>query len=589
MKRLGCLLFCMMAVSVYGQAPAVKTAGPKIDEKSKIKIPEYKVYKIQGFTVLIHDSVMSDAAMKYEKQPLDVLDGELATIVSVMSPKSVDVLRRLVIWVEWEDTRSLENGRSGVSVAVYRGGSAEAMLVQGLHPLKAKTIDVLNMKSLTEEHQPKKNSGRCVLLHEFAHAVHDQILTMDHPGIKAAYTQAMERKLYDQKTHYAATNVPEFFAELSCCYLDTLHYFPNNRDDLKKHDPATFKLMETIWAGSAKKGTVAAKAVTPSAELSLTLGEIKWGQHIAGAKFEPSDVKDRVLAVVYWGGESSNVLDHFVKLHKELGPYGLQVVAPFPFVRPAEAIAKDAKARGSEFAVFQGAFVPMAGQEEPVNQKPPHTIVFDTDGTCIYRGSGFNATTAIRVAIGKKLLMEVSIDELPKAFKPVQDAFTAGTAPLAVLPKLSPLLTSSDEPTKKLALSLQEKILAPGKAMLAELEAQAKVEPVLAYYATEEFTAQFKGTPFATKGNSLLEKLRSKAELAPELRAKPSLTAIQKLHGQIMALEGAFEPTSPRFQSRNAAAINQLERMILEMKTKHPKARATVLATKLGRDLGLPE
>jgi hypothetical protein len=571
-------------------AQAPKVVPPKVDEKSKLKVPDYAVFKVQGFTVLLHSDVLKVPEDKYEKKPLDVLDGELATIVNVMSPKSVEVLRRLIIWVEWDDVRSLENGRSGVSVAVYRGGSAEAMLLNNLHPLKAQTVDILNMKSLTEEHQPKKDSGRCVLLHEFAHAVHDQILTMDHPGVKAAFTQAMDRKLYDKKTHYAATSVPEFFAELSCCYLDTLHYFPNNRDDLKKHDPTTHKLMETIWAGSAKRDVkVVAKPKATSAELSIKLSDIKFGDKISGPDFDPMSAKDQVLAVVYWGGESSNVLDQFVKLHKELSPYGLQIVAPFPFVRNAADVARDAKSRGAEFAIIKGAFLPVPGEERPVNQKPPLTLVFDADGHCIYRASGFSAGPAIRTAIGQKLLKSLADEELPKAFKPVVDAINGGAAPLAVLPKLSPLVTSSDEPTKKVAVKLQEAILAPGKAKLAEIEANVKDDPVDAFYAAEELALAMKGTPIASKANAIVEKLRGKNEIVAEMRARPSLAAIQKLHAQLMAQEGAFEPTSPRFQSRNAASINQLERMIAEMKTKHGKTRAYTLAAKLGHELGLAE
>jgi hypothetical protein len=51
---------------------------------------------------------------------------------------------------------------------------------------------------------------------------------------------------------YAATNDHEYFAELTCCYMDKLHYFPFTRDDLKTHDPNGYKLMEAVW-GKADK------------------------------------------------------------------------------------------------------------------------------------------------------------------------------------------------------------------------------------------------------------------------------------------------------------------------------------------------
>src|SRR5581483_9932341 len=118
-----------------------------------------------------------------------------------------------LIWVEWSEREAMSNGRSGSAAAVYYGGHQLHMLEEGKHPLKAKNITILRMKSLTNEHQPKHDSGRCVILHEMTHAVHDQLIGFENPNIKFAYKQAMERKLYDPAM-YAATNEMEFFAEL---------------------------------------------------------------------------------------------------------------------------------------------------------------------------------------------------------------------------------------------------------------------------------------------------------------------------------------------------------------------------------------
>ena len=61
-----------------------------------------------------------------------------------------------------------------------------------------------------------------MVLHELAHAYHFRVLGADHAGVKAAYKQAMERKLYDsvefvhggKRKAYATTNAAEYFAEL---------------------------------------------------------------------------------------------------------------------------------------------------------------------------------------------------------------------------------------------------------------------------------------------------------------------------------------------------------------------------------------
>src|SRR5262249_32284797 len=112
-----------------------------------------------------------------------------------------------------------------------------------------------SMLALTKEHQPNRDSERIVILHELSHAVHDCFVQYSNPQVKAAYQQAMERKLYDEVEDqfgrkirgYAAANEREYFAELSCAYLDKLHYQPFTRDGLKTFDPNGYKLMEAVW------------------------------------------------------------------------------------------------------------------------------------------------------------------------------------------------------------------------------------------------------------------------------------------------------------------------------------------------------
>ncbi len=591
MRPLACLVATLtLAIPLAAQTPKLpaKSPPPALQEKPKLKVADYRTYTVQGFTVLIHDEVFGAAAAKFERPPLEVLDAELATVVKVVNAKSAVALRSLVIWAEWEETAGLENGRSGTAVAVYRSGSPEAMAAGGLHPLKANTVDVLNMKALTQEHQPKRDSGRCVLLHEFAHAVHNQVIGRDSPQVKAAYAQAMERKLYDAKTHYAATSSAEFFAELTCCYLDKLHYYPNTRADLKKHDPATFKLMEAVWSGSASKVAGAAEP-KPTGDLSVKLSDLAFGKPISGPKFDPAAAKGSVVLVASWGGASANLLDRVAKLDAELQPYGLLAVAPFPYTTPDATVAPDAAARGPGVSVVRAAFLPADETGKRVGLDPPTTLVFDHTGACVYRGSGYDADKPARAAVGAKLLADLGDGELPPAFKPVADAFAAGTPPLGVLPKLSPLLTSADAATKLLAVELQTTILAPLKGQLAAIDKDGATAPLDAYLAAEKLAVAAKGTPVAAKAVGVLDRLRGKPEVLAELKARPMLVPVVKLHALLLAQDGGVEPTSPRFQSKNAAALTQLQRLVADLKAKHPKSRALTEANRLAAELGVAE
>jgi Mlc titration factor MtfA (ptsG expression regulator) len=78
--------------------------------------------------------------------------------------------------------------------------------------------------------------------------------------IKAAYDKAkasgkydrVERKDSEGRIHvdraYAMTTPQEYFAEATEAYFSRNDFFPFNRDELKKHDPEIFALLEKIWS-----------------------------------------------------------------------------------------------------------------------------------------------------------------------------------------------------------------------------------------------------------------------------------------------------------------------------------------------------
>ncbi len=60
---------------------------------------------------------------------------------------------------------------------------------------------------------------------------------------------------------YACTNCMEFFAELSVAYLWTLDesteynkWFPFNRSQLQRHDPASCQMLQKYWYQFEDKG-----------------------------------------------------------------------------------------------------------------------------------------------------------------------------------------------------------------------------------------------------------------------------------------------------------------------------------------------
>jgi hypothetical protein len=107
-------------------------------------------------------------------------------------------------------------------------------------------------------HQPGADKDQIVLLHELCHTVHHVFIGNEDPAIKRCYQLAMDRTLY-QKV-YAKTNDHEYFAEISCAYLDRCNNAPYIADELKEYDPEGYKLCEKIWGKQDMIAKARAKA-----------------------------------------------------------------------------------------------------------------------------------------------------------------------------------------------------------------------------------------------------------------------------------------------------------------------------------------
>jgi hypothetical protein len=283
-----------------GAAPAQGTKEPdkkKSKAKNKNAPPGYKREQIRGFTLLVHDTVYeNNTDEKWKRKPLDVLDLELAAISRNLPERTVKLLQRILIWIEWYD-KSDPDLEKGVLAKYYgvMGNLALWSLGKNKHPLKANNVEVINMMALTREHQPGIKFERCVMLHELAHAVHHQAFGNNNAVIKTAYKQAMARGLYDEakdvygrvrKPTYASKNEREYFAELTCAYLDKLHYYPFTPEDLKKHDPVGYKVMEKCW-GTRKQLDAARKTRLENEAKGLLAGA--WKLYRSGKKKEGAE------------------------------------------------------------------------------------------------------------------------------------------------------------------------------------------------------------------------------------------------------------------------------------------------------------
>lgn len=224
----------ILALALQGGADEPRTA---VEPTSR-----YKPRTIEGWTVLVHPKLLDDAELA--GATLDLLKFQLFQITRVVPAPALAKIRRVRIWVEVEEPHT--------PCMAYHP-SADWLREHGMNPDKARCVELANARTFLEwtKHQP------WMVLHELAHAYHDQFLDGGHAHkeLRDAQARAVAAGLYGEvlyyngqtRSHYAATNAMEYFAEASEAYFGTNDFYPFVRAELRTYDPATLDLVRRLW------------------------------------------------------------------------------------------------------------------------------------------------------------------------------------------------------------------------------------------------------------------------------------------------------------------------------------------------------
>lgn len=200
---------------------------------------------IEGWTVKVDPALLAKENEEVATQAFTALANHLQRIKFIVPKDRCEQLQKLPIWIE------LSGNLKNMQYHPDRG-----WLVANKHdPRLVKHVHIPQAKELFAPHTWAKHPY--VVLHELAHAYHDQFLEGGHGNkeVRAAYEKAMEAKTYEkvllyngrEVRHYAATNPAEYFAEASEAYFGTNDFYPFVRSELQRHDPEIFALLEKIW------------------------------------------------------------------------------------------------------------------------------------------------------------------------------------------------------------------------------------------------------------------------------------------------------------------------------------------------------
>jgi hypothetical protein len=205
---------------------------------------------IKGWAVRIDDRLLAAPHLELGNESLALLEAKLTDIIRVMAPEQLAKCRSVVIVLDLSHG-GLTSMQYHPSAGWLKDNGYAGDLARCVHiPVAARFAD------------PKHNFIQpwCVL-HELAHAFHDQVLGFEEARVKQVWDRYMASdhgmrvlRIDGAKTrHYAMTNHKEFFAEMSEAYFGTNDFFPFVHGELKETEPDTYALLREIWGGVAGK------------------------------------------------------------------------------------------------------------------------------------------------------------------------------------------------------------------------------------------------------------------------------------------------------------------------------------------------
>lgn len=199
--------------------------------------------EIEGWKIKLDPQLLAKENEETATQAFTALANHLQRVKYIVPKDRCEQLQKLPIWIE------LKGNLKPMQYHPDRGW----LLANKHDPRLVKHVHIPQAKDLFAPHTWAKHPY--VVLHELAHAYHDQVLSFDNAEVIAAYDSAKEAKLYEEVLlytgkkvkHYGLTNHKEYFAESTEAYLGVNDFYPFVRAELNAHDPKMFGLLEKIW------------------------------------------------------------------------------------------------------------------------------------------------------------------------------------------------------------------------------------------------------------------------------------------------------------------------------------------------------
>ena len=199
---------------------------------------------VEGWRIAVEPKLLGKENKEVADRAFVALANHLQRVKFILPETKVRELQKLPIRLEFNNKR-LGAMQYHPSTSWLRANRHDPALVKHVHIPRARA---LYDRGMWAKHP-------YVIMHELAHAYHDQMLSFENKEIIGAYEAAKKAGIYEKVMlytgrtvrHYGLNNHKEYFAESTEAYLGVNDFYPFVRAELKEHDPRMYKIMEKVW------------------------------------------------------------------------------------------------------------------------------------------------------------------------------------------------------------------------------------------------------------------------------------------------------------------------------------------------------
>jgi hypothetical protein len=199
---------------------------------------------VEGWTIEVDPQLLSGEHQDLGQQALKALANHLQRVTYIVPEERLAQLKTVRL--------RLDYSHPSLKAMQYHPGK-QWLIDNGHDPRLVKRVHIPQAQNLISPQMWAKHPY--VVLHELAHAYHDQFLQFDHPEIRATFEAAQDAGIYEDVLlytgqnvrHYGLSNHKEYFAESTEAYFGVNDFYPFVRAELQQHDPRMFNLLQQIW------------------------------------------------------------------------------------------------------------------------------------------------------------------------------------------------------------------------------------------------------------------------------------------------------------------------------------------------------